>query len=230
MNTMGTLSHQYQREAFNGGKVLRLVNWHNTAQSERGVLRAELAWYLHQYHPLLPSDLDRFTETGRWHLDRPGFIPVFYDSYLNHATVAAPVCDELGLTAWFFPITGILNVAPQDQAEYAQAHHFTILPEERAQTRVAMGWDDLAVIAKRHVIAAHTAHHAAAADIITPQDVEREITVPIRQIEDLTGVRPPAFAFLYGTPPDPATPAGAAVLASGVRYATTNTSYLRIAD
>ena len=146
INSMGTLTHEYQREAFRAGKVLRLVNWHNTPQSQRGVLKAELAWYLQRYHPLLPEDLDRFTETGRWHLDKPGFIPVFYDSYLNNATVAAPVCEELGLTAWFFPITSILDVAPEDQSEYAEAHHFTILPEEREQTGVAMSWDDLAVI------------------------------------------------------------------------------------
>lgn len=230
MNPTTTLTKDYQLEAFRAGKVLRLVNWHNTPASQRDVLKAELTWYLKHYHPLLPEDVDRFTETGTWHLDKPGFIPVFYDSYLNNVTVAAPVCEELGLTAWFFPITGILDVAPHDQAEYAEAHHFTILPEEREQERVAMVWDDLAVIAKTHVIGAHTANHAAAADIRTAEDVEREITTPIRQIEELTGVKPPAFAFLYGTPPDPDTVAGAAVLESGVRYATTNTSYLRIAD
>ncbi|WP_162308262.1 polysaccharide deacetylase family protein [Segeticoccus rhizosphaerae] len=230
MTIADTLTLDYQREAFNAGKVLRLVNWHNTPQSQRAVLKAELGWYLDRYHPLLPEDLDRFIETGRWHLPKPGFIPVFYDSYLNNATVAAPVCDELGLTAWFFPITGILDVPPEEQTAYAEANHFTILAEEREQDRVAMNWDDLAVIAQKHVIAAHTAHHASAAAIVTPEDVEREITTPIRQIEDLTGVKPPAFAFLYGTPPDPDTAAGSAVLASGVRYATTNTSYLRIAD
>ena len=230
MTLANTLTLDYQREAFAAGKVLRLVNWHNTPQSQRAVLKAELSWYLDHYHPLLPEDLDRFIETGQWQLDKPGFIPVFYDSYLNNATVAAPVCDELGLTAWFFPITGILDVAPEDQAAYAEEHHFTILPEERQQDRVAMNWDDLAVIGRRHVIAAHTAHHASAADIVTAEDVEREITTPIRQIEELTGVKPPAFAFLYGTPPDADTAAGAAVMGSGVRYATTNTSYLRIAD
>lgn len=217
------------RDAFRAGQVLRVVNWHNTPESERGTLRAELSWYLERYHPVLPQDLDRFTDTGRWHLDRPGFIPVFYDSYLNNATVAAPVCDELGLTAWFFPTTAILSVAPADQADYAQAHDFTILEEERDQVAYAMTWDDLAVIARRHVVAAHTANHVAAADIRTPEDVEREITTPIRQITELTGVVPPAWAFLYGTRPVPGTVAGDAVLASGVRYATTNTAYVRMA-
>lgn len=226
---MDILTMAYEREAFRSGRFLRIVNWHNTPESERGKLRAELAWYLQRYRPVLPDDLDRFTDTGRWHLDRPGFIPVFYDSYHNNATVAAPVCDELGLTAWFFPTTAILSIAPRDQAEYAEAHDFTILDEERGQTAYAMTWDDVAVIARRHVIAAHTANHVAAKDIQTAEDIEREITTPIRQITELTGVTPPAWAFLYGTPPVAGTPAGDAVLASGVRYATTNTAYLRLA-
>ena len=119
---------------------------------------------------------------------------------------------------------------PGEQAAYAEQHDFTILDEERDQAAYAMTWDDLAVIAKRHVIAAHTANHAAAKDIVTAEDVEREITGPVRALTDLTGRTPPAFAFLYGTPPDPSTPAGRAVLDSGIRYATTNTAYLRIND
>lgn len=227
---MTILTADYQLTTFAAGKFLRVINWHNTPASQRGTLRAELAWYRQHYQPLLPADLDRFFETGRWHLDRPGFIPVFYDSFLNNATVAAPVLDELGITGWFFPTTAILSVPPEEQAVYAAEHHITVVEEERSQPAVAMTWDHLAVIAERHVVAAHTAHHASAASIQSAEDVQREIIDPIRQITDLTGVTPPAFAFLYGTPPDPATPAGAAVLSSGVRYAVSNTAYLRISD
>jgi len=224
-----TLEADPQRAAFSAGRFLRVVNWHNTLLSQRGTLRAELAWYLQHHQPLLPDDLDRFFDTGEWRLDRPGFIPAFYDGYLNHATVAAPVCEELGITAWFFPPTGLLSVAPGDQLAYATEHNITLLDEEPAPPWT-MTWDDLAVIAKRHVIAAHTANHAAARHIVTAADAEREVHTPVRQIRELTGRTPPAFAFLFGTPPEAGTVAGDAVLASGVRYATTNTAYVRIAD
>ena len=227
---MSILSPGYQSASFADGRHLRLVNWHNTPAAARDQVRAELSWYLRRYQPLLPEDLDRFVETGTWHLDRPGFIPAFYDSYLNNATVAAPLCEELGITAWFFPTTGILDVAPRDQADYAAEHDFVVLEEERGQSAYAMTWDDLARIGRRHVVAAHTAHHAAAKDVLTPADVEREIVVPARQIEELTGRVPPAFAFRLGTAPVAGTPAGDAVLASGARYAATNTAWLRIGD
>jgi hypothetical protein len=223
------LSAQFQRDAFARGSFLRIVNWHNTPRAVRGDLRAQLSGYLDRYHPVQPDDLDRFVETGRWHLDRPGFIPAFYDGYVNNVTVAAPVCEELGLSAWFFVPTGLLDVAPEEQRAFAQAHDVTLLDEE-PDPPWWMTWDDLAQIGRRHVVAAHTATHAAVTEIVTPEDVEREIVRPVRRLTELTGRVPPAFAFRLGTPPVPGTPAGDAVLASGVRYAATNTAYLRIAD
>jgi len=225
-----TLKLAHHRQSFASGHFLRIVNWHNTPETRRHTLRAELAWYLERYHPIGPDDLDRFFDTGTWHLPRPAFLAAFYDGYRNNATVAAPVCDELGIAAWFFPPTGFLDAPADEQRAYATAHDITLLEDEEPHGPWAMTWDDLEVISRRHVVAAHTANHAPARHIVTAADVEREITTPIRRLRELTGRTPPAFAFLFGTPPAPGTPAGDAVIASGVRYATTNTAYIRIAD
>lgn len=223
------LSTGSQRDAFARGSSLRVVNWHNTPETGRDTLRRELAWYAARFDPVRPEHLDRFVETGEWGLERPGFVPCFYDAYRNHATVAAPVLDELGLTGWFLPPTGALDVAPDEQRSYADAHDIGLLPDEPDRPWL-MTWDDLARIAERHVVAAHTAHHVGAADITTPEDADREVHEPVRRLTELTGVIPPGFAFLHGTVPVPGTVAGDAVLASGVRYAVTNTAYVRIAD
>ena len=227
---MSILTPAFQRGSFAEGAFLRVVNWHNTPHSERATLRAELAWYAQRFDPVLPEDLDRLFETGHWGRSRPGFIPAFYDGYLNNATVAAPVCAELGITAWFFPPTGFLSVQPHEQAAYADANDIVLMDEERAQPSVAMSWDDLEVISRDHVVAAHTANHAQARHIVTAEDVEREVLEPVRRVTEVTGRRPPAFAFLYGTPFDPASVAGRAVLDAGIRYAVSNTAYERIAD
>ena len=227
---MSILTPAFQRESFASGAFLRVVNWHNTPHSERSTLRAELAWYAERYDPVLPQDLDRLFETGQWGRSRPGFIPVFYDGYLNNATVAAPVCAELGITAWFFPPTAFLSVEPKEQAAYADANDIVLMDEERGQPTVAMTWDDLEVISRSHIVAAHTANHTQARHIVTAEDVEREVLEPVRRITEVTGRRPPAFAFLYGTPFDPGSVAGRAVLDAGIRYAVSNTAYQRIAD
>lgn len=223
------LDAQHHREAFAAGRFLRLVNWHATPAGGRALLKAELSWYLERYVPVLPADLDRFFDTGEWALDRPGFIPAFYDSHLDHATTVAPVCDELGLTAWFFPVSGVLDVPADEQRAWADANDIDLVAGE-PEAPWAMSWDDLAVVSRRHVVAAHTASHASAASITTAADAHREIALPIERLRDLTGRMPPSFAFLYGTPPVVGTVAGDAVIASGVHYATTNTSYLRLND
>ena len=218
-----------QRSAFGAGRYLRVVNWHNTPAADAAKLRAELTWYARRFDPVLPEHLDRFTDTGEWGLDRPGFVPCFYDAYRNHLTVALPVLEDLGLTGWFLPPTAALDVPPDEQRDFADAHDIDLVADE-PDAPWLMTWDDVARIAERHVVAAHTAHHASAASITTAEDAEREVFDPVRRIADLTGTTPPGFAFLHGTIPEAGTVAGDAVLASGVRYAITNTAYVRIAD
>lgn len=227
---MSVLRPDGVRNAFGAGAFIRVVNWHNTPQTERSTLRAELAWYLARYDPVLPDDLDRLFDTGTWRGSRPGFLPAFYDGYLNNATVAAPVCDELGLTAWFLPPTAFLSVEPERQREYADAHDIDLVDEERLQPALAMTWDQLAALSARHVVAAHTANHVESRHVVTAEDVEREVLEPARLIEAVTGRRPPAFAWLWGVPFDGASVAGRALLEAGVRYVFSNTAVQRIAD
>lgn len=136
---------------------------------------------------------------------------------------------ELGLTAWFFPPTGFLDVPPEDQHAYADAHDITLVPEERTQEQVAMTWDELADISQRHVVAAHTASHATLPSVVTAEDVEPEVTGPVRRIRELTGRTPPALTFLYGRPHDPTTPGWRGAVDAGVRYAMSNTTLQRLA-
>ncbi len=226
---MSPLTTEHHRQAFGSGAFLRVVNWHNTPHSQRDTLRAELAWYAERHDPVLPDDLDRLFDTGHWGRAKPGLIPVFYDGYLNNATVAAPICAELGITAWFFPPTGFLSTPPEQQLAYADTHDVDLVEEERGLPRLAMTWDDLELISRTHVVAAHTANHVEARHVRTPADVEREVLEPIRRITEVTGRRPPAFAWLFGAAFDPASVAGRALLDAGIRYAVSNTAYQRIA-
>ena len=226
---MSVTDRASHRAALAGGAFLRVVNWHNTPERGRARLRAELVAYLRDHRPVVPDDLDRLFETGRWGHDRPGLLVAFYDGYRNGATVAAPVCDELGITAWFLPPTAFLDTPVEEQHAYADAHDITLVPEERDQPRVAMTWDELEQLSRRHVVAAHTAHHVTLDDVVTADDVEREVLAPVRRITEVTGRTPPAQVFRYGRPHDAASPAWQAAAAAGVRYALSNTAVERTA-
>lgn len=220
-----------QRAAYAGGRLLRVVNWHATPPSAQGQLRAELAALLRDHEPVALEDLDAFHATGRWpssQRGRPGVLVAFYDGYLDNATVAAPVCDELGVRAWFFPPTGFLDAAPEDQRAFAATYDVDLVREHDGAGRLAMTWDDLARIGERHEVAAHTARHSTGLDLRTLEDVEREVLGPCRALERAVGRPPAAFAFYGGTPYDPSSVAGRALLDAGVRYAVTATTWERI--
>lgn len=225
---MSVADRSAHRRSLVAGAHLRVVNWHNTPERGRARLRAELTAYLRDHDPVGPEDLDRLFETGRWGLRRPGLLVAFYDGYANNASVAAPVCDELGLRAWFLPPTGFLDAPVEEQHAYADANDITLLPEERDSPRVAMTWDELSDIATRHVVAAHTANHVPLDEVVSPGDVVREVVDPVRRLQEVTGVVPPAFVFRYGRPHARESAAWQAAAATGVRYALSNTAIERV--
>src|SRR6218665_3043805 len=94
-------SSTVQREQLRRGPFMRVVNYHSTPPRAHPELARGLPGPARDYAPVPLDDLDRLFETGPWHKDKPGLIPVFYEGYRNSATVAAPLCDQFGLTGWF---------------------------------------------------------------------------------------------------------------------------------
>jgi hypothetical protein len=209
--------------ALAGGRFLRVINYHNTPAGSEEQLERELTAYLDSYDPVGVADLDAFLDTGRWPTDRPGFVAAFYDGYYNHATVAAPVCDRLGLRAWFLPPTAFLDTPTDGQHAFADRQDFWVLDEERDQARLAMSWADLAAIAERHEILAHTATHADRARALA--EPATELAGPRDRIEQVTGRAPEAVVFRLGDPWD----GSAAIGAAGYRFVVSNTAIQRIA-
>lgn len=215
--------------ALEAGRHLRVVNYHNTPASLEGELEADLRAYLAAYDPVTPDDLDAFLDTGRWPTERPGFVAAFYDGYRNHATVAGPVCDRLGVTAWFLPPTGFLATPPAEQRAFADAHDMWVLEEELGQDRLALSFDELAGLAERHVVLAHTATHAAADETVDRADLDREVAGPRKDLERVTGRAPLGMVWKFGAPYDPQHPSGRAIRDAGYRFVVSNTAIQRIA-
>ena len=117
----GQLTFTGHRAAVARGHFIRVVNYHNTPSSRRDALREELSLYAQRFASLTLTDLDSFFATGEWPVDRPGFLPVFYEGYRNSAEVAASVCDELGLTGWFPVCTGFVDCPVEEQEAFAPA-------------------------------------------------------------------------------------------------------------
>lgn len=203
--------------AFRAGRFVRVVNYHNTPAADADRIAAELAGYATRYRPLGEADLLALVDGAPVPDDRPGLVVAFFDGFRNAVEVAAPACEAAGIPGWFLPPTGFLDTPADEQRGYAATHDLDLVPEERDGTgRIAMTWDELAGLAERHVVGAHTDGHVTAAAVRTADDVEREVLAPVRRLTEVTGRPPAAFAWLGGTPFEPGTPAGRALRDSGV--------------
>ena len=218
----------FQLAHYRAGRHIRVVNFHNTPAARAADYERQLAPYAAAFAPVTVADLDRLFETGEWGLDRPGVIPVLYEGYRNNVEVALPLIERLGLVAWLFIPTAWLDVEPDRQATFADAHDIGLPGDADRADRLAMRWSDVRVAADRHVICAHTATHAAADSIRDEASVEREIREPKRKLEAASGRPVEVFAWLFGAPDGGNAVADAALRSAGYRYLFSNTAVERI--
>lgn len=222
------LSYTAHRDAIGEGRYVRVVNYHNTLDGDRDQLRVALASYAEDYVPLTLGDLDGYFESGAWPGRRPGFIPVFYEGFRNGYEVAARVCDELGIAGWFAVCTGFVDCPPAEQEAFARSHWLDLAPEELDGRRLAMTGDEVADLSRRHVVFPHTGAHQGIADIVTDEDLHREVLVPKLRLDALTGQDSAAFAWLWGSPYGASARHDAALREAGYRYVFSNTMIQRI--
>ena len=228
---MSHLSYSAHRTAIGSGRFVRVINYHSTPRAERDLLRDELASVLKTHDVVTLADLDTFFETGRWTSERPGFFPVFYEGYRTSYEVAAQVCDELGISAWFPICTGFVDTAVDEQEAYARSHFIGLVAEDLARhgERLALSWDEIGELSQRHTVTPHTASHAGIADVATDEAFEHEVFEPKRKMDAVTGQSAPAFAWLHGTQWGMSERHDRALQQAGYRYQISNTMIHRIA-
>ncbi len=227
---MSLLNWPAHRDAIAQGRYVRLVNYHNTPASGRLALRRELASYRETFASIDLAELDRFYATGSWTNPEPGFIPVFYEGYRNSYEVAASICDELDVAGWFAVCTGFVDCPVQEQELFARSHWIGLADEEQTGDRIAMSWPEIAELAGRHVVFPHTASHDGITDIVSDEDIFREITEPKQKMDAVTGQSAPAFAWLHGSPWGASPRHDRALVAAGYRYLFSNTMIHRICN
>ena len=225
---MSTLDWAGHRELFAGGRYLRVVNYHNTPASGRLALRRELARFAEAFTSIDLVELDRFFATGSWTSATPGFLPVFYEGYRNNYDVAAAVCQELGITGWFAVCTGFVDCPVEEQEVFARSHWIELADEDKNGGRIAMSWPEVAQLSTRHVVFPHTASHAGIADVVSDEDLHREVVEPKRKMDAVTGQSAAGFSWLFGAPWGASARHDQAVSDAGYRYVFSNTMISRI--
>jgi len=219
-----------QQQAFRNGQILRVVNYHSTPAAGAEALEHELATYAEAFSPVTMEDLEALFETGEWHKDKPGVLPVFYEGYRNSATVAAPICDKLGLTAWFPVATRFLSTSPEHQETFARAHSIYLVEEDLAGERIAMTWEELNELSERHVVFPHTASHAGLESVLDDDDLQREVFEPKARMDAVTGQSAKAFVWLHGSGYGRSSFHDRALIGAGYTFLFSNTMIQRLPE
>lgn len=178
-------------------RPLIALNFHEVPPDWRPVARRRLE----QLAATAPTlDLDRLDEP----VDGPRIVVGWYDGFRDTALFGAEVCTELGIRAFFFPIT-----RPQ--------------PSGRGTLTAA----DLGSIATAHEVGFHTATHRSAPTIPTAR-LRAEVDRPMAELEAATGRRPRIAAWLLGSRYAPELVANRRLRELGVEFVMSNWSVERI--
>lgn len=185
-------------------ELLKTVNMHNTPPYLADKLEEQLAYYSKRYCPFTMEDLCEYSRTGRWAKPRPGIVLALFEGYRNNYDIYFPLLEKYGMTGWFFIISDFMDVPAAKQREYALGHD--IDPCERnsygfgypGEDRIAMSWDEIREISRKHEIICHTASHLTLADSNTDEFLHREVVDSKHKIEREIGREVEMFCSLWG--------------------------------
>jgi peptidoglycan/xylan/chitin deacetylase (PgdA/CDA1 family) len=193
------LSWTPARQTALSSRPLLALNFHEVPPDYRDEARRRLKQFAAMAPPL---ELDRVDEP----VDGPRIVIGWYDGWRDTSLFGAEACADLGIRAFFFPIT-----RPQ------------------VSGRGTLTAEDLASIATAHEVGFHTATHRSA-PAISSANVRAEVDRPMAELEAATGRRPRIAAWLLGSRFDPSLVANRRLREAGVEFVMSNWSMERIPD
>tara|TARA_B100001057_G_scaffold488327_1_gene572491 strand:- start:1084 stop:1944 length:861 start_codon:yes stop_codon:yes gene_type:complete len=171
------------RNFFYKGNYIYAVNYHDTPEIESSTLEQQLIFYKKHFSDVSNSDLDQFFENRKWHKDKPGLILSFDDGLRSNYDVAAPLLEKYGFTGWFFIPTDFPNVQVNEQITFMNNH--SISPRvSYYDGRMAMTWNEIQQLDKKHVIGCHSKTHYRMVVSTTKNKLQSEIIESKRILEE----------------------------------------------
>ncbi|CAA9431610.1 MAG: hypothetical protein AVDCRST_MAG01-01-3030 [uncultured Rubrobacteraceae bacterium] len=190
------------------GRYVRVVNFHATPRRLAAGFEEQLSRLAEHFAPVSHEDLVGLLARGEWPHERPGVVINFFDGFRDNHEVAAPILDRLGLTGWFFLISGWISSRPEDQRAFADTHLMNLPYDDDELSkgyRLALSPGEIGDLARRgHVIASHTQSHTTAspgfAPDLSPGALAQEVAGSKRTLEEFAGRPVRALAWREGTP------------------------------
>src|SRR5205823_2878513 len=133
---------------------------------------------------------------GRWDKSRPGLIISFDDGHRSHREIAAPVLERYGFVGWFFIPVGFVDCPAEGQSAFARDHGIkSDWRGGRPSARLALSWDEVRGLTRRHVVGCHTLTHRRLTADLTEAELDRETAGAKGRMEEVLGREVPTFAW-----------------------------------
>jgi peptidoglycan/xylan/chitin deacetylase (PgdA/CDA1 family) len=198
------------------GPHCRAINYHDVPPEDAPLFEAQLRWYRDHFRDVGPQELDDVL-AGRFGSGRPGLLISFDDGLRSAAEVAAPLLEEYGFTGWFMVPPMFIDAPVPEQAAFAREHQIEYVaayPDER----VAMTWDQLRDLSRRHVVTCHSMTHRRLGESLSLDDFEFEINASKKLLEQALGASVEGFTWVGGEESSYSEDAARVIRESGYRY------------
>lgn len=176
---------------------IRAINYHDVPPNQSDAFDRQIIFYKTNFECVDAKGLVAF-QRGEWKSDRPGLILTFDDGLRSHADVVAPLLDRHGISGWFMVPVGFIDAMPDAQVLYAADHQIGHAQHNYGDPRIAMTWDNIRQLSKRHEIGCHTWTHRRLATELEEDDLRREIPLAKERLCSELGRDISSFAWVGG--------------------------------
>jgi peptidoglycan/xylan/chitin deacetylase (PgdA/CDA1 family) len=200
-NVISTLKIDYLlltlRNFFYKGNYIYALNYHDTPKIENSTLEQQLIFYKKHFSDVSISDLDQFFKNRKWHKDKPGLILSFDDGLRSNYEIAAPLLEKYGFTGWFFIPTDFPGVQVNEQITFMKNNRIGARVNYN-DGRMAMTWNEIQQLDKKHVIGCHSKTHHRMVASTTKNKLQSEIIESKRILEEKLGHSVDTFCWVGG--------------------------------
>lgn len=179
------------------GPHIRCVNYHDVPPDTVSDFERQLRFFAEIYDPVGREELDGFL-AGTWTPTRPGLILSFDDGLRSHAEVVAPALERHGFIGWFLVPPAFLDAAPERQGDFAREHSIDHAGSDYGDPRIAMTWDQLRDLDRRHVIGCHSFDHARLSGDLDADHLRLQTVTARHRLEDELAHDVNVFAWVGG--------------------------------
>jgi peptidoglycan/xylan/chitin deacetylase (PgdA/CDA1 family) len=179
---------------------LRVLLYHDIPSDQEEVFYQQMIWLKKRWNIVTPSQFEKMI-LGKIPIIGNNLLITFDDGMLSNLTVAEKILNPLGIKAIFFVIVEFIKIKdPLESRKFASKYlipgsSLNDIPEYWRNLQ----WRDLKVLTKNgHIIGHHTKMHTRLSKCNSRIELEEEIIISAKEIEQKLGREVKHFAYTFG--------------------------------